>query len=184
MGSPSRSPAACGPVRSGAGPRSAATTRSRTTTETTNWADRLLGARRLLSKADVVQQRFLGTSVTALLWRTPVLVLETTGRKSGQRRATPVAYRRLDDDSYLVVGGAGGQRTPPDWGANPRADARAEGIVDPRREDGVAEELHGQERVTAWVEARKAWPQIDSYEAAARRPVPVFRLVRRREVGG
>src|SRR3954469_17726587 len=104
-GCPWRGPAACGPVRSGAEPRSSATTRSRATTETTNWADRLLGARRLLSKADVVQQRLLGTSVTALLWRTRVLVLETTGRKSRQRRATPVAYRRLEDGSYLVVGG-------------------------------------------------------------------------------
>src|SRR3954463_1590205 len=143
MGCRSRSPAACAPARSAAGPRSARA-RSRTTTETssssTTWADRLLGARRLLSKADVVQQRLLGTSVTALLWRTRVLVLETTGRKSGQRRATPVAYRRLEDGSYLVVGGAGGQRTPLDWVANLRADPRAEVVVDRRREDVVAEE--------------------------------------------
>ena len=125
-----------------------------------------------------MQQRWLGTSVSALVYRTKVLVLETTGRKSGQRRSTPVAYRRLDDGDYLVVGGAGGQRTPVDWVANLRADQRAEVVVDRRREDVVAEELTGDERTQAWAEARKAWPQIDNYERAAGREVPVFRLRR------
>ena len=116
--------------------------------------------------------------MTAKLWRTRVLVLETTGRKSGKRRSTPVAYKRLDDGSYLVVGGAGGQQTPVDWVANLRADARAVVVVERRREDVVAEELQGAERATAWAAAREAWPQIDNYERAAGRPVPVFRLRR------
>lgn len=111
-----------------------------------------------------------------MLWRTRVLVLETTGRKSGRRRSTPVAYRRMDDGSYLIVGGAGGQQTPLDWVANLRADPRAVAMINRRREDVQAEELHGDARTAAWAEARKAWPQIDSYEQAAGRRVPVFQL--------
>jgi len=107
-----------------------------------------------------------------------VLVLETTGRKSGQRRSTAVAYRRLQDGNYLVIGGAGGQRTPVDWVANLRADPRAEVVVDRRREDVLAEELLGDARTEAWAEARNAWPQIDNYERSAGREVPVFRLRR------
>ncbi len=126
----------------------------------------------------MLQQRWVGTSISSLLWRTKVLVLETTGRKSGQRRSTPVAYRRLDDGDYLVVGGAGGQRTPVDWVANLRADPRAEVVVDRRREDVIADELTGDERTQAWTEARKVWPQIDNYERSAGREVPVFRLIR------
>jgi deazaflavin-dependent oxidoreductase (nitroreductase family) len=131
-----------------------------------------------VSKADVVQQRWLGTSLSSLFWRTPILVLHTTGRRSGLRRSTPVAYKRLDDGSYLIIGGAAGQTRIPDWVANLRTNPRAEVVVRKRREDVVAEELQGDERARAWADARQGWPQIDDYERAAGRQVPVFRLRR------
>jgi hypothetical protein len=36
--------------------------------------------------------------------------------------------------------------------------------------------LVGDERATVWNEVRRVWPQIETYQQRARRPVPVFRL--------
>src|SRR5580704_10751554 len=44
----------------------------------------------------------------------PVLILTTTGRRSGQRRSTPLIYGE-HDGSYLVVASKGGADEPPAW---------------------------------------------------------------------
>lgn len=132
--------------------------------------------RRLLTPVEVAQIRWLGTSVLAVLFRTPVLVLHTTGRRSGRPRATPVAWCRGADGSLLVVGGAGGQRRV-DWVANLRAEPTASVTVNRRRLTARAVELTGAERAAVWPTLVATWPRVAAYERRAGRPVPVFRLV-------
>ena len=57
----------------------------------------------------------------ALLNRGAILVIESTGRRTGRRRFTPVAFWETDDGSYVVGGGAAGKTATPDWVANLRA---------------------------------------------------------------
>ncbi|MEX2293235.1 MAG: nitroreductase/quinone reductase family protein [Acidimicrobiales bacterium] len=141
-----------------------------------NRYDRLRTLRRLARPIEAAQVRVLGGSALSVLLRTPVLVLITTGRRSGAARSTTLAYHRLDAGNLVVVAGAGGQRRLPDWVANLRADGSAAMVVRRTRFDVRAAELLGDDRVATWNELRRVWPQIDTYERRAGRDVPVFRL--------
>lgn len=142
-----------------------------------NGFDRLRVLRRVFRPVEAAQVRWFGRSALSVAFRTPVLVLHSTGRRSGRERSTPLAYHRDEDGSLLVVGGAGGQARVPDWVANLRADPRGAVTLDRRRSAVTAVELVGDEHAAAWPRLEQVWPQIASYARRAGRPVPVFRLV-------
>jgi deazaflavin-dependent oxidoreductase (nitroreductase family) len=132
--------------------------------------------RRVLRPVEAAQVRRFGRSALSLVFRTPVLVLHTTGRRTGIERSTPLAYERAADGSLLIVGGSGGQARIPDWAANLRANPRAAVTVDRRRIEVRANELDADERDEAWLRLAAVWPQIETYQRRAGRPVPIFRL--------
>lgn len=138
--------------------------------------DRLRPVRRALRGIEAAQVRWFGRSLLSTIFRTRVLVLETTGRRSGRPRQTALAYHRLPEGDLVVVGGAGGQRRVPDWVANARAKPTVRVVVDRAHWRMTAVELAGDERTTVWEEVRRVWPQIVTYEQRAGRPIPVFRL--------
>lgn len=152
------------------------TRRVRLETRRRNLVDLLRPARKLISRIESAQVRGFGGSMISLLFRTPVLVLTTTGRRSGKVRDTPLAYLRLESGDLLVVGGAAGQTRLPDWVANVRANPAVTVTVDRAPVDMHAVELEGRERQAAWERAVDRWPRIAAYEAKAGRPVPVVRL--------
>lgn len=123
--------------------------------------------------------RRFGHSLLSLVFRTPVLVLTTTGRVSGMARDTPLAYLSDGEDRLLVVGGAAGQARLPDWVANLRADSSVEVTIDGTTRPMHAVELSGTERDDAWVRAVARWPRVERYQARAGRAVPMVRLVPR-----
>jgi len=141
-----------------------------------NLGDRLRPLRRWTGPIEAFQVRRFGRSGLSAVFRTPVLLLETTGRRTGATRQTTLAYREDSDGALLIVGGAGGQTAIPDWVANLRAQPRATVTVNRLRREVTAAELTGEERTTVWEELRPVWPRIDKYERQAGRPVPVFRL--------
>jgi deazaflavin-dependent oxidoreductase (nitroreductase family) len=142
-----------------------------------NGHDRWRPLRRIGRPVEALQIRWLGRSLVAVAARTPVLVLHTTGRRSGTERATPLAFHREPDGALLVVGGAGGQARLPDWVANLRADQRGAVTVQRRRVEVLAQEITGEERAELWSALALRWPRIETYQRRAGRPVPVFRLV-------
>jgi deazaflavin-dependent oxidoreductase (nitroreductase family) len=141
-----------------------------------NRYDRLRLTRRLARPFEAAQVQLFGKSLLSVVFRTPVLVLHSTGRRTGVVRSTTLACHRLNDGSFIVVGGAGGQARVPDWVANLRADPVAAITVNRIRVDVQAAELAGAARDGMWREVRDVWPQIDVYQRRARRDVPVFRL--------
>jgi deazaflavin-dependent oxidoreductase (nitroreductase family) len=106
-----------------------------------NAFDRLRLLRRIARPLETAQIRWAGRSALSLAVRTPVLVLHTTGRRSGAQRSTRLAVERDGDGSLLVVGGAGGQARLPDWVANLRAEPHASVTLDRTRFAVDAEEL-------------------------------------------
>jgi deazaflavin-dependent oxidoreductase (nitroreductase family) len=144
-----------------------------------NAFDRFGFLRRIARPIEVVQIRWFGASVISAFMRTPVLVLHTTGRRSGAHRATPLAFHHEEDGVLVIVGGASGQVRVPDWVANLRAEPNAAVTIDRARNEVVAEELVGDERRRVWAVVREVWPRIEGYERRAGRPVPVFRLTAR-----
>ena len=141
-----------------------------------NWADRTRPLWRIGNRIEALQLRWLGTSGMTLIGRNTVLLLETTGRRTGRRRRTPVAYWRGDDRTLFVGGGAGGQARVPDWVANLRADGPAAVWIGRRRFPVAARELTGDERNAAQDEAEKRWPSVRRYERRSGRRVPYFEL--------
>ncbi len=132
--------------------------------------------RRVVGALEAAQVRRFGRSAISLVARTPVVLLHTTGRRTGIERVTTVAYHRDLDGSLLIVGGAGGQKRIPDWVANLRANPAAEVTLDRRRRRVTATELGGADRSEVWTRLVHVWPRIERYERRAGRPIPVIRL--------
>lgn len=104
-----------------------------------------------------------------------LVLLTTTGAKSGNRHTTPVGYLP-DGDRILVIASAGGAPHHPDWFHNLRANP----VV--QVEDGVftydakATVLAQPERDEIWARAVEAEPGWAEYQAKTTRPIPVVAL--------
>jgi deazaflavin-dependent oxidoreductase (nitroreductase family) len=140
-------------------------------------ADRYRWFWRISNRWESVQVRYLGRSGISLLRRTPVLVLETKGRKTGRTRRTALAYWE-QHGSYLIGGGAAGMSRV-DWVANLGATSDAVVWVRRRRVPVQARRLQGDEYERARAEAFRRWPDAPKYEQMSGRPIPYFELVPR-----
>jgi deazaflavin-dependent oxidoreductase (nitroreductase family) len=109
-----------------------------------------------------------------------LLVLTTIGRKSGQPRATPLAWFPGPDGSWLVVASAGGAPANPAWYLNLAANPDQVTVEQAGRKVAVtAEELHGAEREQAWKRITTEADQFRKYEETTDRELPVIRLTPR-----
>ncbi|MEV6286202.1 nitroreductase family deazaflavin-dependent oxidoreductase [Kribbella sp. NPDC051770] len=108
-----------------------------------------------------------------------VLVLNTIGRRSGEPRATALAWFP-DGDAWLVVASGGGSQHP-DWHANLTAHPD-QVTVEFAGQPAVpvsAERLGKAERAEAWKQIAEAQPRIAKYQEKSEREYPVIRLTRR-----
>ena len=105
----------------------------------------------------------------------PVLALTTTGRRSGQKRSTVVAY--LSDGDAYAVGAVnlGSDRTPA-WCLNLLADPDAEIEVSGARKQVRARRAEGEEASRLWDGFFAQLPAIRNSLALARRDVPMMVL--------
>ena len=106
---------------------------------------------------------------------TQTLILTTTGRKSGQRRDTPLIYGR-SNGSYLVVASKGGADEPPAWYRNLQADPGAEIQVWGDRMKVRARDASDDEKPELWKEMTSHWSAYDEYQAKTSRRIPVVVL--------
>lgn len=109
-------------------------------------------------------------------WRgTEILLLNTTGRKSGQERTMPLIHR-TDGDRYVVVASKGGAPDHPAWFENLRANPDVTVQV---RDEVVPVRAHvaeGEERARLWSLMTEVWPDYDSYQQKTDREIPVVVL--------
>ena len=104
-----------------------------------------------------------------------MLLLTTTGRKSGERRTRPVGYLP-DGDRFLVCGSNGGSDHPPAWSLNLRAHPDATVEVGARTLSVTASEITGEEYETAWDRYVAANPGFAGYRTKTTRHLPIFTL--------
>ena len=105
----------------------------------------------------------------------PVLLLTTTGRKSGRRRTTPLLY--LDDGArYVVVASVGGAPQHPAWYLNLRADPRATVEINGRTRAVRAETAGPEERARLWLAVTAMYSGYDTYQARTSREIPIVIL--------
>jgi deazaflavin-dependent oxidoreductase (nitroreductase family) len=107
----------------------------------------------------------------------PLLLLHTTGAKTGEDRVHPLAYRR-DGEDLLVFGTKGGAPTHPDWYHNLRAEPKVTVEIGNERFDASARVAGDDERDRLWEDSKKEIPVFADYEQKTRRQIPVIVLER------
>ncbi len=106
------------------------------------------------------------------------LVLETAGRRSGERRTTPLSFTR-DGDGFVLIASNGGARRSPDWFRNLEADPDVTVEVGGQRVPVRATTVVGAERDRLWRAAVRSYPGYAAYQLRTRRTIPVVRLAPR-----
>jgi len=105
----------------------------------------------------------------------PVIILTSTGAKSGKLRKTPL-MRVEHDGQYVVVASLGGAPKHPVWYYNLTADPHVELQDGPVKKDYQAREATGAEREQWWERAVAAWPDYANYQTKTSRVIPLFVL--------
>ena len=112
-----------------------------------------------------------------------LLLLITTGAKSGKERINPLAFTR-DGDNYVVIASKGGSPTHPDWYYNILANAEVG--VEVATESGVdqfrahARIAEGEERQRLYHAQATVMPNFAEYQKKTEREIPVIVLEPRR----
>ncbi|WP_019969431.1 nitroreductase family deazaflavin-dependent oxidoreductase [Mycobacterium sp. 141] len=106
-----------------------------------------------------------------------LLILHTTGAKSGKARLSPLAYLNVDG-KMLIVGSFAGAPKHPAWVHNLRANPKVRIEVGTDSYDVTARELPDDERDDAYSKVTALAPVFAEYQANTTRAIPLFELVR------
>jgi deazaflavin-dependent oxidoreductase (nitroreductase family) len=107
----------------------------------------------------------------------PLLLLTTTGARTGRRRTTPLVYLR-DGERLLIFGSKGGSPTHPDWYHNLVANPRVGVEVGPEAYEAQATVLTGAERDRLYAQQAAVMPNFGEYQQKTKRTIPVVALTR------
>ena len=107
----------------------------------------------------------------------PVLLLTTTGAKTGKRRTSPMMYLP-DGDRLLVFASKAGAPTNPDWFHNLVAHPTVTVEVGVEEYEATATVTEGSERDELYARQAALYPGFGEYQAKTTRVIPVVALAR------
>lgn len=107
----------------------------------------------------------------------PLILLHSTGAKSGQDRVAPVMYL-ADGDDLVVFASKAGADTNPDWFHNLKANPDTRVEIGPDTVAVQARVAEGEERDRLFDRQKAAYPGFADYEAGTDRVIPVVVLER------
>jgi deazaflavin-dependent oxidoreductase (nitroreductase family) len=106
----------------------------------------------------------------------PIVMLTTTGAKSGRRHTLPLVALP-DGDRMVIIASNYGQERNPSWYYNLRANPRATIVLDGVTREVVARELEGEEREREYARGIEIYPGWTQYrKRASHRRIPVIEL--------
>jgi len=105
----------------------------------------------------------------------PVLLLTTTGRKSGEKRVAPLLYLQ-DGNDLIVVASKGGMSHHPFWYKNLEANPAVEVEVGNQKRPYRARRANAEEKARLWPRLVKMYGSYDDYQARTTRDIPVIVL--------
>jgi deazaflavin-dependent oxidoreductase (nitroreductase family) len=118
-----------------------------------------------------------GGKVSGMFERSPLVILTTTGAKSGQPRTFPVVYTR-DGDRLVVVASKGGSDQNPAWYHNLVAHPTVTVELPDETYQARAVVVEGEERDRLYRAHADRMPNFDEYQAKTSRRIPVIALER------
>jgi deazaflavin-dependent oxidoreductase (nitroreductase family) len=124
----------------------------------------------------VIEQFRAGGEIEGM-HRERLLLLTTTGARTGSARTTPMMFHP-DGDRVLVMASNAGARKAPDWYANIKANPKVQVEIGDESYPATASVLTGAERERLWAEITAAYPFFLDHEKKAEREIPVVALTR------
>ncbi len=107
----------------------------------------------------------------------PLVLLTTTGARTGQRRTTPMMGVR-EGDQLLVIASNAGAPKHPDWYRNLVAHPTVTVEAGPETFEATAVVLEGAERERVWTRIVARYPFFAEHQAKVTRQIPVIALER------
>ena len=141
-------------------------------------------ARTFLRTAVWVYRR-TGGRVGGKMVGVPVLLLTTTGRRSGRPWTVPLMFQPVaDGDGWVIIASNGGSPRHPSWWLNLRSTPDAtiqigREVIPVTGEEVAGEGATGGERERLWQVMTRVYPTYDQYATKTSRTIPVVRLRRR-----
>ena len=129
----------------------------------------------MVGKLNAPIYRLTRGRVGGRLGKAPILLLTTTGRKSGQPRTAPVLYL-ADGANFVVINTNAGNEKTPAWSLNLRANPEAEVEVRGKRVKVRSRLAEGEERAELWLRHMQQYSGWEFYESKLDREVGVFVL--------
>lgn len=129
----------------------------------------------LIGEEHVRQYRATDGEVGYLWNDAPILLLTTSGRRSGELRTSALIFGR-DGDDYLVVASMGGAPRHPSWYLNITAQPNAEVQVRADRIPVIGRTASDDEKPRLWRIMTDVWPNYDAYQTRTDRSIPVVVL--------
>lgn len=102
-----------------------------------------------------------------------ILLLHTTGRKSGQERVIPIAYFEYEG-KYLIVASNWGKDKNADWYLNLKKQPRAALEINGKRIEVQSREAMGEEYDRLWKFATEKHPPYIDYQKMTARHIPII----------
>lgn len=125
----------------------------------------------------IAEYRATGGEVTGQFADAPLLLLTTTGARSGQPRTSPVVYT-TDGDRIVVIASKGGAPTDPDWYRNLVAHPEVTVELGGERFRARASVAEGEERERLYDQQAAQMPNFAEYQKMTDRSIPVVLLER------
>lgn len=116
--------------------------------------------------------RATGGKFGGRMFRSPVLLLTTTGRKTGKERTTPLLYLE-DGRNFVIVASNGGSQKHPVWWLNLKANPEARVRVGDRTLRIRTEEAEGEEKRRLWARLVEMYRPYEDYQRKTEREIPV-----------
>jgi deazaflavin-dependent oxidoreductase (nitroreductase family) len=133
------------------------------------------GLLRATGKLNVPIYRMTRGRLMGKVGRAPVLLLTSTGRRTGQPRTAPVLYL-ADGDRVVVIGSNAGSAHAPAWSHNLKAKPDAEIEIRAERRQVRARVAEGEERAELWRKMNAQYGGFDDYDHRTSREIAVFVL--------
>jgi deazaflavin-dependent oxidoreductase (nitroreductase family) len=116
-------------------------------------------------------------NVTGVFEHAPLVLLTTTGAKSGRSHTTPVVYTK-DGDNIVVIASKGGAPSNPAWYHNLVAHPQVTVELPNETYTAKARVAEGDERERLWRAQADLMPGFDEYQTKTTRRIPVVVLER------
>jgi F420H(2)-dependent quinone reductase len=119
--------------------------------------------------------RLTGGRFGSTMGGTKVLLLTTTGRKSGKPRTTPLGYFE-QENGFLIVASNAGRSYHPAWYLNLKVNPQVSVQIKGKVVTCKAETVPGEQRAALWKEVITAAPAYSGYESSTSREIPLVLL--------